>query len=148
MNILPRTKRWRSVLLAIFVSLVLIGTIRWIRTRQIQRKRDAAYQLALESYSKVLKPEMTRTEVESYLSLRKIPIQKTYGFDHSNFYTDLIHVGEDPAPWYCDKINVYIAVEFNRSEEPSSTDQASLDKPESTDTVKRLAIFRMPGACL
>ena len=58
-------------LLLVGVVLLVLG-IRHKLKLQAKRKREAAYQSALLSYTEVLKPGMNRKEVEDYLRARTV----------------------------------------------------------------------------
>jgi Na+-transporting NADH:ubiquinone oxidoreductase subunit NqrC len=72
---LLRFRNLRRVILLISllvaVDLLALG-IRHGLKAQHKRKREAAYQTALLSYMKVLKPGMTRKEVQDYLRARNV----------------------------------------------------------------------------
>jgi hypothetical protein len=59
------------VLLLVGVGLLGLGIRHGLRL-QAKRKREAAYQSALLSYTQVLKPGITRKEVEEYLRARNV----------------------------------------------------------------------------
>jgi hypothetical protein len=69
----------RRILLAILLmavaGLAFVGVRSWCEKRA-QRKREAAYESILRSYTQVLRPGMTRREVEDYLGTKSIKFQQ------------------------------------------------------------------------
>jgi hypothetical protein len=88
-----------SILVLVVVGLLVLG-IRHGLKRQARMKREAAYQIALNSYTQVLKPGMTRKEVEDYLHQKNVEFQRMCCVDamelskrHS--WDDLTKIGEE-----------------------------------------------------
>src|SRR5947208_1970697 len=109
-------KRWLVFVVAIgAIVCVFVGT-RIVRGKRAQRDRDVVYQRTLRSYSEVLRPGMTRREVEDYLRTRSVSFLQMCCVDQKdsskNVYDDLAKIGEEDAPWYCSEKNIYIAFEF------------------------------------
>src|SRR5947209_18878249 len=75
-------KHWRLltvVLVAVALSVIGVRHVREKRSQQkhvlekrAQQKREVAYKAALRSYSEVLRPGVTRNEVESYLRAENV----------------------------------------------------------------------------
>jgi Na+-transporting NADH:ubiquinone oxidoreductase subunit NqrC len=89
------------LLLAVFGLLVL--GIPYGRKTQARKKREAAYQTALLSYTQVLKPGMTRKEVEDYLHGRKVNFQQMCCVDATELsnrhsWDDLTKIGKEDPP--------------------------------------------------
>jgi hypothetical protein len=50
-----------------------------------------------------------------------------------NAYADIVKIGEEKAPWYCNKYNVYVAFEFETTEPHGTvTDARDSDRLETT----------------
>jgi hypothetical protein len=82
-----------------------------------QAKREAAYQNNLSSYTQILKPGMTRREVEDYLRANKIEFQQMCCVDSSELsrrhsWDDLVKIGGEDPPWFCREFNVYVAFQY------------------------------------
>jgi hypothetical protein len=101
-----------------------------------EQKREALFSSALSSYSKDIEPGMTRGDVENYLVAKAIPFEKSAT-------ADLVQIGQEPAPWFCSEVNVYIAFDFEAIEPHSRAYQ-----PYATDVVKRVHIYSRPERCL
>ena len=77
--------------------------------REAKLKRQNAYQSAVESYSDVLKPGMTRKEVEDYFTTREVEFGHMCCIEKGDTASsDVIHIGKEHAPWFCEKHNVYV----------------------------------------
>jgi hypothetical protein len=89
-------RAWAALTLGIVVVLSVIAIYRPLR-RRAREKRDAAYQTHVASYSRDLRPGMTRKDVRSYLRARNTSFQAT-GWQQR--LDDLVQVGEDDdAVW-------------------------------------------------
>ncbi|HEY4951010.1 MAG TPA: hypothetical protein VIH88_11795 [Candidatus Acidoferrales bacterium] len=107
-----------------------------------QKKREAAYQATLLSYSDLLKPGMTRKYVEDYLRSKGAIVQQLCCVEEKSALADLLKVGTQKHPWYCEEHNVYIAFQFVAIE-PHKPWEAY-----DSDTLKSIAIFHRPEGCL
>ncbi len=134
--------RWRLLILGLILVAVSATAIGWAWRKQAQRKREEAYQSALRSYSEVLRPRMTRKEVEDYLRSRGIEFRQMCCIDERSAFADLVRIGKEGAPWYCSEQNVYVAFQF-AAVEPHETWKAY-----DSDTLKRVTIFRWLEGCL
>ncbi len=63
-----------------------------------QKKREAAYQATLQSYSDVLKPGMTRKYVEDYLRSKGVTVQHLCCVDEKSALADLSKIGKEKHP--------------------------------------------------
>jgi hypothetical protein len=126
-----------------FVLLVLLASGDGdARGQSKQQKREAAYQAKLQSYSDVLKPGMTRKNVEDYLRGKGVEFGKLCCVDKASVFSDLVKIGKEKHPWYCEEHNLYIAFQFV-SVEP----QKGLEAHDS-DTLKEITIFHKLDGCL
>jgi hypothetical protein len=71
-----------------------------------EQKREALYKSALSAYSKDLPLGMSRKNVEDYLGAKAIHFEKSSA-------ADLVKIGQEPDPWFCNEVDVYVAFEFN-----------------------------------
>lgn len=115
--------------------------------KRAQKQREAGYQSALRSYSEVLKPGMTRKDVEGYFRSKNIEFRQMCCVDRNSFskgvYDDLVKIGQEGAPWFCREKNVYIAFQFTGHERHDMTLQV-----DTSDTLKDITIFRWLEVCL
>jgi hypothetical protein len=104
----------------LLISVVILVVLALVASRYVWRKRDqdkraAGYQSTLRSYSKDLKPGMTRKEVENYLQAKGVPVLCRSG--DRGACDDLTRIGEEDAPFYCSHQNIYIAFKFTAVEQ-------------------------------
>jgi hypothetical protein len=141
----------KRVLLLIFllvgVGLLVLG-IRHALKLQAKRKREAAYQSALLSYTQVLKAGMTRKEVEDYLRARNVGFSQmccVVGIQvhpkHS--LDDIAKVGQEDAPWFCSEHYVFVAFQFE-----DHGQYKSILGADDKDILKSVTIFDQLGGCL
>src|SRR5579864_4146518 len=118
--ILAKIYKMKRVLLLIFlvvvVGLLALGIRHGLKLRQT-RKREAGYQSALLSYTQVLKPGMTRKEVEDYLRARNVDFGQlccVVGIQPHPKHSldDITKVGQEDAPWFCSEHYVFVAFQF------------------------------------
>ena len=133
-------KRWRlPAAIAVIVALSVVGIRHALEQRSQQKheqqKREPIYQSKLLSYSAVLKPGMSRKEVEDYLRTKNITFRQMCCVDFKDTsprgYDDLAKIGQEPAPWACSEKNVYVAFQF-----------------DSSDTLKSVTLYRWLEGCL
>ena len=126
-----------------FVLLVLLASgNREALGQNAQQKREAAYQAKLQPYSDVLKPGMTRKSVEDYLRAKSVAFGQLCCVDERSTSADLVKIGKEKHPWYCEEHNVYIAFQF-AAVEPHKGWEAY-----DSDTLKRITIFHKLEGCL
>jgi hypothetical protein len=130
--------RSKSLLLALLLAAVpnALG-------QSAKQKREAAYQAALQSYSEVLKPGISRKEVEDYLNAKGITHMAMCCVEERSADADLVKIGKEKHPWYCSAHNVYIAFQFvdDRQEGGRSSHQDS-------DKLKVITIYHWLEGCL
>lgn len=112
------TRKHRITLTVSFVLLVgCVLALRNVIEGRNAKKRQVQYQAALESYSDAMKPGSSRRDVEFYLHQRKLPFQQLCCVrERRSAYADLLKVGEEKVPWFCNKNNTYVALEFEATE--------------------------------
>jgi hypothetical protein len=106
------------------------------------KKREAAYQAKLQSYSDVLKPGMTRKNVEDYLRRQGVAFGQQCCIEEDSAFADLVYIGKEKHPWYCEKHNVFIAFQF-AAVEPHKAFAAN-----DSDTLKKITVFHRLDGCL
>ena len=151
-------RRW-LLLVSVVIVVIVLTTIdpryvwKYVWKTETMKKRDAAYQSALQAYSQNLQPGLTRREVENYLRVRDISFGQMCCVDERSAFADLVKVGQEDAPWYCSEYYVYVAFEFVAAESHprwgtflwDSRARANLD---DSDVLKKVRIFRKLGGCL
>ena len=135
------------LLFPIVTALVLSAfAVRLELTAQEKKKREAAYQSALQKYSQDLGPGLTRKEVETYFRSGGVKFGQMGWLEERpedrTAFADLVKVGHEDAPWYCSENYVYIAFEF------AATEPHRPWVVSDTDVLKRILIFRQLGGCL
>jgi hypothetical protein len=120
--------------------------IRYLAEMKAQKRREVAYQASLRSYQQVLKPGMTRKEVEAYLHGKNISFSQMCcaGKNSKNSLDDLAKIGEEKAPWFCSENNIYVAFQFTDHPEQKETRLQASD----LDTLHAVTIFRWLEGCL
>jgi len=134
-------KRWLVILTVSVIVLSALAVRRSVQTTA-RRKREIGYQAALRTYSDAFHPGITRKELEDSLRSRRINFTRMYtafGGTTQCQYADLVKIGEETAPWYCEVEYVYVAIEF------SGTDKY---KQNDADVLERIEEFRPDQGCL
>jgi hypothetical protein len=129
-------------LMRILVLVLLFATGSSTSGQNAQKKREAAYQATLKTYSDVLKPGMTRKNVEDYLRSKSISFGQGGWIDEKSALADLVYIGKEKHPWYCEKHNVFIAFQF-AAVEPHKPWEAN-----DSDALKIISIFHRLDGCL
>jgi hypothetical protein len=134
-------------LLLVGVVLIVLG-IRHELKLQAKRKREAAYQSVLLSYTGVLKPGMTRKEVEDYLRARTVDFSQMCCVDEAQAHPkhsldDITKVGQEDAPWFCSEHYVFVAFQFE-----DHGQYKSIWGADDKDILKSVTIFEQLGGCL
>jgi hypothetical protein len=136
--------RWRSIVL-LLVIVALVGTAVWFGwSKHLQNaayQREAGYQSTLRSYQAVLKPGMTRMEVEGYLQSKGVQLSRFCCSDEQLIHSYIIKVGQEPAPWYCSRQNIYLEFQFTSGAIDS-------EMASRLDTLKKITITPWLEDCL
>jgi hypothetical protein len=138
---------WRLVLTLALLGVGGAGCARLLWTRyaaEQAKQREAGYEQALRSYSDLLKPGMTRKQVESYLRASGASFRHQCCMEQPSggAWDDLVKIGSERPPWYCGEHNVYIGFAF------SSADPHSMPQANDSDTLRRVQIFHGLESCL
>ena len=79
---------------------------------------------------------MTRKEVEDYLKAKSIKFgQICCAEDERSTLADLIRIGQEHAPWFCEEQIVYVAFQF------AAVERHKPYKGYDSDTLKKIIIF-------
>jgi len=141
--------RWRILvpLLGILAILAIVapGAIPhsyWVGAEKPQD--EGGYQAALASYAAVLKPGMTRTEVQDYLRAKKTKFTQMGGVDNLGTQTLLVKVGEERPSWNCSENYAYVAFHFN----PGSGTGYRGYVENGADSLKEITVYHQLSGCL
>ncbi len=85
---------------------------------------------------------MTRKEVEDYFQAKSIKFGQFCCVDERSTYADLVKIGKEGHPWYCEEHNVYVAFQFAALEPHDRV------VTHDSDTLKRITIFHQLWGCL
>ena len=129
------------------VIILSIGVGLYIKSlidRRSLMARQKQYAAALRDYSVALQPGKSRREVEAYLELRHQPFRHMCCVGvHRSTYADLVKVGQENAPWYCNKYNIYVAFEFDPTE-----GQTAILEAHDSDKLQDATLFPWLEECL
>ena len=135
------------LVLSVVVLFVIGIGIRRAWKEQAREKREIRYQLALRSYSEVVKPGVTRKEVEGYLRAKNAQFSQMCCVDPKEsgkgVWDDLTKIGEEDAPWFCNAHSVYIAFQFVGQKPKDAKWQA-----DPSDTLKNIRVYHQLETCL
>jgi hypothetical protein len=102
---------------------------------------------ALRSYSQVLKPGMTRKDVEDYFRANKIQFSRMCcvedSFKHS--YDDRVKVGTQYFPLPCGDTSYYVAFIFN---DQTQHPPAKMLQADDLDTLRSISTFYWVDDCI
>ena len=116
--------------------------------RHEQEKRELVYRGILQSYQQVLKPGMTRKEVEDYLRAKNKNFRQMCcidfksGMKHS--WDDEMKIGQEDPPWFCGENNVYVGFEFSDSAQP----HGEFWQADDSDILKSVTLRHQLEICL
>lgn len=138
-------KRWQLTIVLLTVVLLSAGFAWHIWKTHERKKREVTYQAALSSYSKDVKPGMTRKEVEGYLRGRNVTFRQMCCFGGpQHAWADLVRIGQESSPWYCSENNVYVAFKFAATD----TKQRDLWENRDSDQLLQVTSFHWLEGCL
>jgi hypothetical protein len=124
------------------LALLCAASLEGQTSRKVHTQRDAAYESVVESYTKNLKSGTIRKVVESYFRSKDVRFQQTCCFGGRHTPDDLVKIGQEPAPSYCSRTNIYAAFEFSGEERHPSS------KALDSDKLERVSLLRWPEDCL
>jgi hypothetical protein len=139
-------RRHWPILTAILLVAIGVVAIYNLREKWAAAKRDTAYRTALHSYSEVLGPGMTRKEVEDYFRVNKTYFRQMCCVDHRSIkrsWDDLVKIGQENPPWFCDAKNIYVAFQF--SDAPAHDERLARDP---SDKLTAITLYPWLEGCL
>lgn len=130
---------WLGAIIAI-AALLSVPLLHMLRSEV----RGRSFHSALKKYSRELTRGSSRREVEEYLRRQGIAFERCcMTFDEGSAFTDLVTIGREDTPWYCDEHLVYIAFEFAATESPHF-----LDRAYDSDALREVKLSRQDAGCL
>ena len=115
-------KRWMAFSGIVALSIGAGIGIKGLLDAKALKERQTLYTATLKDYSDALRPGTSRLEVEAYLQQQHRPYQQMCCVAiHRSAYADLVKVGQERPPWYCNQRycnqnNIYVAFEFDATE--------------------------------
>jgi hypothetical protein len=146
-------RRWRLPVVVLTVAALSTLGIRHVFEKRVlekraQQTREVAYQSAVRSYSEVLRPGMSRKEVEDYLRAKNVRFRLMCCVDikesSKDVYDELTKVGQ--------KILLGLVVRrtstlLSNSLAPSEN-EARWDLANDSDKLKAVTLYRWLEGCL
>jgi hypothetical protein len=130
-----------AALVSLFLgSLGLVAMTGCSSGQREKQEREASYQAKLKRYSDALKPGTTRESVEGYLRAKNIHFFQLCCIEGPAL-ADLLKIGQQRVPWYCDQHNVYIAFQFEAESKNAGAAQDS-------DKFTKVSVFHKLDGCL
>lgn len=127
-SLLVMTSRSKQALW--FVMLILVGiSLAWLRVHFKKRKRQSAYQATALMYSRDLPVKASRDTVVRYIRSHGAQPESDLQPDSPDADDIMVRLGEEPPPFYCDRLVVFLRLQFDTEDKYRS---ASL-KPELQD---------------
>ena len=124
------------VIIAAAVTLAMVAKQRR-RETQLQSERRSRYEAITDKYSHAFSAGLNRKEVETRLRSSGLTFRQMCCVDvKRDTWADLVKIGEEKPPWYCNYHNVYVAFEFASSqprEIPDARDDDMLLKVRTFD---------------
>lgn len=112
-------KHWQRLILSLLLVALLFAGARYFVQRHAQKKREVVYQGILQSYQQVLRPGMTRKEIEDYLLASGKTFRQmcciAFNGPAKQSWDDEVKIAEEDPPWVCSKNNVYVGFVFGDS---------------------------------
>lgn len=114
------------------------------RAAEAASMRYTEYHITLARYAKTLQRGQRRQEVETYLKSENTQFGQICRIDKpQRVWADLVKIGQEPAPWYCNRYNVYISLEFV-FDEPQNTSLGT----HSSDRLESVRLWPHLEECL
>jgi hypothetical protein len=129
------------VIVAALLSVAL--AIRIGLAKMSQRKRQLEYRNITNMYSEALKAGSTREIVEAYLRSHGKSFQQSSG--HTNAWDDLVRIGQERGPWYCDEVNVYVVFVFDG---PDRLAKNELPSSKGNDNLVDVELLERAEGCM
>ena len=103
-------KPWLVVGWGIVIVLALVNIHSFVRAKQKEQQRQASYRAKVDVYRSILKPGISREEVEAYLRQTGAPYQRSCC--EPGVFSDLARIGHEAPGWVCRSWDVYVEFSF------------------------------------
>jgi hypothetical protein len=130
----------KAITFSVALLLVAFGGCAW--RQRAEQKREAGYSTIRGSYAEEFKLGMTRKEVEGLLRAKKVDFEKICCIDERSAYADIIKIGKEHAPWFCEAHSVYIALQF------AATEPHDALKIVDSDALRSVTVWHHLEGCL
>jgi hypothetical protein len=131
-----KLKRVTGLIFIVIIAFALFGLFVSRRRHSLEisneLKRQDAYQAALRSFTRALKPGMKRREVEDYFRLNRIEFVQ-------GALEDLSKISEEPGSWYCGPPAVYVRFEFTNFKKGEGQFRANAEDPLTAIDIQQQA---------
>jgi hypothetical protein len=108
-----------------------------------RRVRQSQYESVAKAYAQVLPPGMSRHDVKAYLRAKgQSPFWMCCVSPQHRADSELVKIGQEKAPWYCSRLNIYIAFEFD----PAITGESPTENP--LDRLSDVKLYPWLEGCL
>ena len=131
-------KPWLVVGWGVVIVLALVNIQSFVRAKQKEQQRQASYRAKVDAYRSILKPGISREQVEAYLRQTGAPYQRTCC--EAGVFSDLARIGHEAPGWVCRSWDVYVEFSF-----ASTDEKEAAAAPE--DTLKQISMAQN-GSCL
>ena len=103
-------KPWLVVGWGIVIVLALGNLQSFVRAKQKEQQRQASYRAKVDVYRSILKPGITRAQVEGYLRQTGAPYQRSCC--EAGVFSDRTRIGHEAPGWVCRNWDVYVEFKF------------------------------------
>lgn len=102
------------------------------------------HEAMLAKYKEILKPGVTRKEVEDHLRDEKAAFFRSCCSQPSGAFSTMVRIGDRPKPWFCSSWGIYVAFEFTSSK----PDRDPLLRPSDADVLSDVLLSGRGESCL
>jgi tRNA(Ile)-lysidine synthase TilS/MesJ len=131
-------KPWLVVGWGIVIVLALANIRSFMRAKQKQQERQGSYRAKVDVYRSILKPGITREQVEAYLRQTGAPYQRSCC--EAGDFSDRTRIGHEAPGWVCRNWDVYVEFKF-----AGAAGNEAAAAPG--DTLQQIDLFQN-GSCL
>ncbi len=121
-------KPWLVIGWGIVIVLALVNIQSFMRAKKMEQRRQASYGAKVDVYRSILKPGITRQQVEAYLRQTGAAYQRTCC--EAGVFSDLTRIGHEAPGWVCRNWDVYVEFKFANSDrnEAAAAQEDSLER--------------------
>jgi hypothetical protein len=119
-------KLWLVVGWGIVIVLALGNVQSFVRAKQKEQQRQASYRTKVDVYRSILKPGITRQQVEAYLRQTGAPYQRNCC--EAGVFSDRTPVGHEAPGWVCRSWDVFVEFKFAGKYQSAAAPEDMLQK--------------------